>query len=66
MSLIGSCLLRALDARVQSTMNQKLTVYYLQNAVGDLILAEQFIVGVTQDLVDNSVTLAKAFIKERI
>ena len=52
-----------MDARVQSTMEQKLTSDCVQNAVEDLIPAEKFIEGATKALADNIITLAEAFMK---
>ena len=52
-----------MEARVQSTADQKLTADCVQNAEEDLILAEQFIKGVTKTLMNNLATIAEAFMK---
>ena len=44
-------------------MDQKLTADCVQNAVEDLIPAEQLIERVTKALVEDPVTLGEAFIK---
>ena len=62
-SLLSETIATAIDARVRSTMDQKLAADCLQNDIEDLIPAKQFIERVTKVLVDNPVKLSEAFMK---
>ena len=54
-----------MDERVQIKTKKKLTADYVQNAVEDLIPSEEFIKGIKKALVENPITLAKAFSEEK-